>query len=304
MTVNEIAEDAVNTDTSSADSSSVTETKTEATTEKPDPEKGYWPSDWRTKAAAAEADEKERTKFLKRLERFQSPEDALKALREQDIKLSSGKFIDNLPEKHTPEQLAEWRKKNGIPEDVKGYDLTLGKGRIIGDEDRPMVEKFVEKMHQSNANPTQVKQALEAYYDLREEDSRALAEFDAEAAKSNEDALRSEWGGEYRVNTNINENLLATLPDALRNNMLGGRMADGSLIKDNADFKRMINTFAREINPVGVITPANGQNAVATIDSRMAEIENMMGTRKYEENDAIQAEYRSLIEAKEKYSKR
>lgn len=275
------------------------ETQTQA-----DTDKGYWPEDWRVKAAARETDEKEREKFLKRLERFQSPEDALKALREQDKKLSSGKFIDPLPEKPTDEQLADWRKKNGIPATPKEYDLNLGGGRIIGDEDRPMVDKFVEKMHATNASPAQVKQALEAYYELREEDSRALADFDATRAKEHEDALRNEWGGEYRLNTNLNDNLLSMLPENSRANILGGRMADGSLIKDSADFKRMINQFAREINPVGTITPSNGQNALSTIQSRKAEIESMMGTSKYTKNEAIQKEYRDLLEAEEKYAAR
>lgn len=277
-------------------------TQADGTVAAPAEPKGYWPDDWRTKTAEREADPKEREKFLKRLERFSSPDDAFKALREQDKKLSSGKLIEPLPDKPTPEQLADWRKKNGIPLEPKDYDLKLDGGVIIGDEDRPLVEKFVERMHKAHATPAQVNEAIQVFYDLRQDDSRALAEFDATRAKEAEDVLREEWGGEYRMNMNINDNLLATVPEDVRENLLGGRMKDGTLVKDSPEFRRMLNSLAREANPIATVVPASGQNGMEAIDSEIASIKGKMHTKAY--TPEVRARYRQLLEAKEKYARK
>lgn len=295
------------TDTTNVDPTVSDDVKTTpGTTPEPDAakqvevEKGYWPDDWRTKAVSTTADEKEREKFLKRLERFSSPEDALKALREQDKKLSSGKLVEPLPEKPTPEQVTEWRKKQGIPTDIKEYEIKPEGGIIIGDDDKPVIDAFLPEFLEAGITPAQANKLVAAYFKIRQNDSSALAEFDGTRAKEQEDALRNEWGGEYRINSNINDNLIASMPEEVRGNLLGGRMADGTLIKDSADFKKMLNQWAREMNPVATITPNTGKTAMQTIDDRMAQIEGMMGTRAYTSDNAIQQEYRDLIDQKER----
>ena len=75
--------------------------------------------DWRTRLAGG--DEKE----LKRLSRFASEADVYKAYRELEKKKSSGELKQALSKDATPEQIAEWRKENGIPETPDKYDLTF-----------------------------------------------------------------------------------------------------------------------------------------------------------------------------------
>lgn len=269
-----------------------------------DPEKGYWPADWRTAAVKSIADEKEREKTLKRLERYSSPDDAFKALREQDKKLSSGKFIDPLPDKPTEEQLKDWRSKNGIPVDVKEYKIDLGGGYVIGDEDKGVLEAVLPQFHEANLTNAQVNKVLESYYKQRQADAAALAEFDATTAKENEDKLRHEWGGEYRLNSNVNDNLLATWPEELRENVLNGRMADGTKIANSAEFRKLINNMAREITPVSTVLNSGSGNPISAMEDRKTYIESIMGTSKYTKDEKIQAEYRDILTALEKHGKR
>lgn len=269
-----------------------------------DPEKGYWPTDWRTAAVKSIADEKEREKTLKRLERYSSPDDVFKALREQDKKLSSGKFIEPLPDKPTEEQLKDWRSKNGIPVDVKDYKIELGDGYVIGDEDKGVLEAVLPQFQEANLTNAQANKVLESYYKQRQADAAALAEFDATTAKENEDKLRQEWGGEYRLNSNVNDNLLATWPEELRENVLNGRMADGTKIANSAEFRKLLNNMAREITPVSTVLNSGSGNPISAMEDRKTYIESIMGTSKYTKDEKIQAEYRDILTALEKHGKR
>ena len=57
------------------------------------------------------------------------------------------------------------------------------------------------QFHEANLTNAQANKVLESYYKQRQADAAALAEFDATTAKENEDKLRQEWGGEYRLNS-------------------------------------------------------------------------------------------------------
>src|SRR3990167_7724399 len=80
--------------------------------------KATWPEDWVSRLA--KGDEKRINDFKK----FQSPEafaDSYVALRSR---MDSGEVRTALPKEPKPEELAAWRKENGIPDAPDKYDLT------------------------------------------------------------------------------------------------------------------------------------------------------------------------------------
>src|SRR3546814_3644725 len=55
-----------------------------------------------------------------------------------------------LPIYATPEQIAEWRKEQGIPEKPEDYDLKFDNGLVIGEADKPLVAEFLKASHATN----------------------------------------------------------------------------------------------------------------------------------------------------------
>lgn len=266
----------------------------------PQPQKAPdWPDDWRDKMAGS--DEKLRA----RLERFPSPVDILKAMRALETK--QGELKKPLSENPTPEELAAWRKENDIPESPDKYDLTLADGLVIGDDDKPLVGKFLEKMHGANASNPHVKAALAAYYELVEEQQATMAERDKAIRQQTEDALRGEWGNEYRANVNLVSNFLDTAPNGLKERLLGARLADGTPLGNDADSLRWLASMAREANPMAAIMPG-GANPDA-IQSEMSRLEKMMGDRQSEywkgpTAEKNQQRYLELIAAQQRIARK
>jgi hypothetical protein len=59
--------------------------------------------------------------------------------------LSSGEYVKRLPKDAKPEQVAEWRKNNGIPESPEKYDFNLPDGLVMGEADLNVARKFLKK---------------------------------------------------------------------------------------------------------------------------------------------------------------
>lgn len=251
-----------------------------------------WREDWREQIAGDDE------KALKRLQRLQSPADIFKSYRALEQKLSSGEVKASLPEGATDDQVAEWRKDNGIPEAPEGYLEKMPGGVVIGEEDKPIVEDFLKSMHAKNASPEHVGEAIAWYQREREQRIAALAEEDASYAQSSEDELRGEWGNEYRLNENRISALLDTAPEGLADALKGGRLGDGSPLFANPDMKRWLVSLATQVNPAGTLMPGMASNKVETLQTRKAEIETMMRTnrRSYERNADVQAEYREILD--------
>src|SRR5260221_8903666 len=159
-------------------------------------EKGYWPEGWQARIAGT--DEKE----LKQIGRYASPEDIWKKARSLEQRLSSGEYRAVLPKDPKPEELASWRKDNGIPEAADKYDL---KGLKIPESDKAIVSGIVTRLHAHNPAPAVVREAIQAYYDQQETQSQARAQKDDEQRHAALDALNGEWGRGFRRNVNLTE---------------------------------------------------------------------------------------------------
>lgn len=256
-----------------------------------------WPENWRDLSAGGDE------KLRKRLDRFASPGDIVKSWLAAEQKITSGEYKKPaaLPENASPEQIAEYRKELGVPDKPDGYDTTLPDGLVIGDADKPLVAEFLKEMHGVNAPPAMVKSALSAYYKIQENQIAAQEAHDDEVWKRTEDALRAEFGSEYRRNQNIINNYMSSLPEALRDNLIGARLGDGSKLLGNEQGVRFLLGLALEANPVATVIP-NTSNPAKSIEDEIASLK--VGSDEYWKSPDKQARYRQLVDAQEKLKKK
>ncbi len=258
-----------------------------------------WPDQWRQQMAGDDA------KALKQLERYESPAAIWKKARALEQRLSSGELRSTLPNDANEEQVKAWRAENGIPEAPEKYDLTFPDGLVIGEEDKPAIDDFLKAAHKANYSPDQVKESVRWYYDFQERQTEVRAQADERIKQESEDALRGEWGQDYRGNLQRVHNLLDAAPGGLKEQLLNGRLADGTPIGSSPDALRWIVQVARELNPTGVIAPNAGGNVGQAIDDEIAKFEKMMGDRtsdywKGPMADKNQARLRDLYAARER----
>ena len=256
---------------------------------------GAFPDNWRQAIAGDNADE------LKQLERYSTPQDVWKKARALEVRLSSGELRSNLPKDATPEQTAAWRKENGVPEAPEKYELKLKDGLVIGAEDKPIVDSFLKRLHGKHVTNEQASELVNAYYDILEAEAAKGETEKAGVKQKVSDALTTKWGGDYRGNMNR----IAALVDAnvpITSKLKGMIQAT---IETNQEFAELMETFARQINPVTTLIPGAGANIANALADEINAIELKMRTDRdaYNKDEALQARYRDLLDARERIKK-
>lgn len=264
------------------------------------PAVGIWPADWRQQLAG---DDKA---FLAQLERYAAPGDLAKKIREQDKLISSGQIKQPLAKDATPEQVAAWRKENNIPEAPEKYDLSLPKGLVIGEADKPIVDNMVKAMHGGNLTQDQVSGVLAAYYEQEKQFTANQEKEAAENKQRNEDKLRGEWGGEYRGEVNRIENLLSTFSVEAQQAIQFGHDNKGMPLLDNTAFLKDLAVMSRALNPVTTLVPSGGGNQMDSVQGEIAMIEKRMTDDRdgYFKDNKMQERYRQLLEWQDKNQKK
>lgn len=251
-----------------------------------------WDDGWREKVAGTDE------KLLKRLERYPSIKAAADAMIEAQNKLRSGELKFAPKEGSNAEQVAAWRKDVGIPEKYSDYDVG-----VIPPEAKQVAENFMKMAHAENFTPEKVKAGVEFLVAERQRVVEEAFARDDEIAEKAEEELRREWGNDYKPNFNAITNLLAKYgPEGFAADLLSGRKADGTPLGNDPAVLRFLASVAREINPFATVLPGTGINQVEAAQSRMAELESMMGdeTSSYNKGSqaaSLQAEYLRLTEA-------
>jgi hypothetical protein len=293
------------TNTAAGNSEETTTTAGAETDDKESNTKGYWPSDWKeryvdklTDKAGKPLDETAKEKMMKRLARYASPRAAMDAMIAAQNKISSG--MTKIPGKDaTPEEIAQYRQDMGIPEEAKGYDLTLGEGMVIGDEDKEMVDGFLQVAHDGNYTQQQVTDGLNWYYQTQENAIAARHEADATHRASAEEELRSEWGPEYQANRNLMANYLSTdFDEGVAELITGARLADGTPLANHPDILRGFVAKARAANPLGALVPGTGTKQHEQMIDEIAALEKKMKDGALQGKD--QDRYLKLISLRDK----
>lgn len=255
---------------------------------------GDWPGDWRERYAKGD------DKKLSRLSRYASPEAALDAMIAAQNRISSGELKSTLPKNATEEQIAAWRAENGVPEAPEKYDLKFEDGLVIGDDDKPIVDAFLKDAHGANLTNDQAKAAVRWYFKHQDEQIAAAHEERKRVEQEAEDALRVEWGQEFRGNWNAISGLVDGLVPA-DNETLKKRIVAGA--KQDPGFARFLAQVAIERNPAGtIIGMPDGGNLGQSIDDSIKEIEEKMRADRpaYNRDEKMQERYRKLLEARER----
>lgn len=206
------------------------------------------------------------------------------------------------PDKGTPEEQVAWRKAHGIPEKPEDYSQSYGDGLTIGENDKEFVDGFLKVAHESNASPQQVNNMLRWYYDQQEKNLSAQEERDAAYLAASEDTLRTEWGGEYRVNVNLMKGMVESMPESIRDLFVQARMGDGTALLNHPDMARWLVNTARIVNPVHTVVPGAGANVAGAIDDEIAQIEKVLreDRTRYNSDEKMQARLRQLYDARER----
>lgn len=258
--------------------------------------KGKWQADWRELTAGGDE------KVLARLNRYATPDVALKALLQLQDKIGAGELRTVLKKNSTPEEIAQWKKEQGVPETPADYKLELKDGLVIGKEDKPVVDSFLASLHKANVPEAGAAAAVQWYYDEVARVTAERAEQDRAYAAESQEVLRAEWGADYKPNMNMVAGLIETLPVEVRELFKGGRLADGKPILSNPAVLKTINQWSREINPVTTVVPNAGANVASAIDDEIAGIEKTMreDRPKYNADEKMQKRYMELLGARER----
>ncbi len=255
------------------------------------------PNAWTTKRTAyANGD----AKVLARLSRYSSEKDVVDALIATQNKMASSRAKEPLPENPTAEEMAAWRAENGIPLTAKDYGVEVPEG-----VDPAQTEEFLATAHELNMTPTQVEKVMGWKIAADQKAAEQLAERDATSRQEGTEALKTDWGPEYKLNINLVTGLLDTAPQGFKDQIMGSRLADGTLFGNSPDALRWLATLAREINPTATVVPGSGVNAAQAIQSEMQNLEKMMGDRSSEywkgpKAETMQKRYRDLADVKVK----
>lgn len=238
-------------------------------------------------------------KFKSQLERFNSPEDMGKAFREAQGKISSGNLRVVPDENATPEDLAAFRASNGIPAESDGYLENLPEGLILGDEDKEIFADFAGSMHEMNVDPSVMHKAIEWYNGFAEQQQDGMAEMDNAHHTETEDALRAEWGTDYRANINLVGSLIeTTFGEENAAAILNARDGEGRALMNIPGVLEGLAGISRKLNPMAQLAPATGRTPDQTLDDEISGIEKLMreDRKAYNNDEKVQARYRELLQ--------
>lgn len=239
----------------------------------PPPAPTDFPADWRTRMAGGD------DKALKILDRFASPKAVADALVDVRTKISKGELkapAKSLGADATPEQIAEWRQANDIPEAPEKYDAALPDGVVLGEVDKPMLESFQKAMHAANIPQAHFKAALGWWQAQQIANQEKMTLADAGFRKGAEDILREQWGPEYRVNVTLYKEALASLPEGMGETLNTARDGEGRLLGANPAFVSWLVNQRREDNPMATVMAGSGVSGAQAMESEMTAIRAQM----------------------------
>lgn len=252
---------------------------------------GDWPSDWRERLAGGDA------KALDRLKRFPSPADLGKSYLEADKRINSGKVgaDEAMPDPAKDADGAKaWREARGIPTEATGYELTDDLKKLLTDEDKPVLASYFEAMHKANVPTPVVQQGVQWYLGLLEQEATQRNAADKAMMSETEEALRSEWGSDFKSNREIARRYGEEAFPGV--NLFAARLPDGRLVGNIPDVVKGLAKLG--LAEYGDVTFAGGEKANAA-ESRMAELKKVMDTQwdTWQANQSMRDEYWKLVEA-------
>ena len=216
-------------------------------------------------------------KLAERLKRFGSPQEFLKSWVEAQDTISKGKHkADPLPENPTDEQIAKFRKDNGIPEKAEDYDIKIPEGFGDSDAEKELFKTFKEAMHEKHMTPEAVQSSIDWYVEFAQTAEQERNVHVKQTLKNTQNTLKAEWLGDYEGNVRA--------IDAFMEKQFGAekaaefqniRLADGSYLYHNVEFLRLILQPAVDAMGPNAIFAGDSAETAKTLNERKDEIMKM-----------------------------
>ena len=260
-----------------------------------------WPENWHEAIAAGDE------KLSKSLKQFKTPDALAKSYAAMRQRMSSGELRSTLPENASPEQMAEWRAENGIPENPDGYELPKVNGFEWTEDDKPALNEFLSVAHKNNIAPKAAQEMLTWYASTMAAAETQQFEADTNARVACEDALRVDWGAEYRGNIALIKRFIETdYPGGLDAALARGD--DGVRLIDSTEFAGKILAEAKERYGDATMIGGDGTSTVANkkafYQKLMRDDREAYTNSKEPNGKTPQQNYLDLLEREEQMSKR
>lgn len=245
------------------------------------------PDNWRDYLAGEDKDAR------KLLDRYKAPSELGKALREQSVLISkgAGKALVR-PADDKPEELKVWREQQGIPAEPTGYTLPDAVVKRFTDADKPAMEMFTAGMHAHDMPPTALSAALDVYANMQE----AIKAGDRERSIQTQDALRQEWGADFKTNVSAARNFAETAIPGV--NWLEARLADGRRMGDVPEVVSALVDLAKlKFGDTAFV----GEAATKVTEARFDELRALQSDPKsayYTDGGKLRSELMGLVDAK------
>ncbi len=251
--------------------SAATDGKAAAATDEAGKDKtaGTFPDDWREKLAAGNE------KMLTRLKRYKSLADFTNAGLAAQDKIRSGELKAKLPEEPTAEELAAYRKENGIPEEPKAYEIPKVPGHQWTDADVPVLDGFKTAAHEANLTQPQVDKVIGYYANLIEQakahQAEKIAEIDNTDILATEEALRAKVGGEYRPRVELVRRLMSdreVFSESFAEALKTARTPDGRRLINNAEALEFFMDYSHNHYGDGALISGDAKQAMANTEEQ------------------------------------
>lgn len=257
------------------------------------------PDDWRDRIG------KGNEKLRKELDRFSSFDKYVESTWNLRQRVSAGEFKRPLGENATPEELKVWRAENGVPEKVEDYKLP-DKIEVI-EIDKPIIAAYLKDALDRNMPQAEAEKNIAFFYQARQQMAQQMYDNDIAHKQEAEDALRATWGADYRGNLNAMQLFVnQTAPKGFYERLLGGRMADGTVVGNDLQALTWLAQLGVSDNEHAAVMSGTSGASADSLNSRITEIETRMKTDRdaYFKDDKMQEEYLKLVRIRERMTQK
>jgi len=211
----------------------------------------WYGDDWRDKLAGGDE------KFKKALDRYGSLEAYAKAGWELRRQRDAGVLKSTMPEDPTPEEIAAYRKQNGLPDTADGYEITPPSEIELNDADKAQIGRFKELFHANNVSPPVAKALSDAFFADRLQAEMELRDAAQEATINRRAEIRGEYGKDYQRNIQLAKTWADNLiGKEVRNRLADTVLSDGTRLGDLPDFNRFLVQGALNGMPANQVAEA------------------------------------------------
>ena len=259
-----------------------------------DAAKGYWPEDWKARVIGEDRE----GALAKWVSRYGSVEAALKGGFEAVNKVRSGEYKKALTDGAKPEDVAEWRTANGVPEKPEDYKIAVPDDLAPDDATKKLFQAEIDAyrpvFHELNLSQKQAEAMTAAYF----ADQKAVQQAKFQAAQQTMEKAKLDLAREYGRNyepymkmsgTFVAEQVGKDGADRLFNMVL----ADGTHLGSHPDFIRLATNAALAFAGDGEVITGDGAASGGSIKEQFDAAIALRGTdpKKYGS-----AEHQALVD--------